>query len=49
MEEVKADTVSGALRGGETGVLSTVIRFGGRKVALPVLSDSTAATVMAGG
>ena len=49
LEEVKADTVSGALRGGETGVLSTVIRFGGRKVALPVLSDSTAATVMAGG
>ena len=49
LEEVKADAVSGALRGGETGVLSTVIRFGGRKVALPVLSDSTAATVMAGG
>lgn len=49
LAEVKADTVSSALRGGETGVLSTVLRFGGQKAALPVLSDSTAATVMAGG
>lgn len=44
-----ADTAKGAIRGGETGVLSSTLRFGGIKAALPVLSDATAATVMAGG
>lgn len=39
----------GAIRGGETGVLSSTLRFSGTKAALPVLSDLTAATVMAGG
>lgn len=49
LAEVGADTAKGAIRGGETGVLSSTLRFGGIKAALPVLSDATAATVMAGG
>lgn len=49
LAEVGADTAKGAIRGGETGVLSSTLRFSGTKAALPVLSDATAATVMAGG
>lgn len=49
LEEVGGDAVKGAVRGGETGVLSSLLRFGGQKAAVPILSDAAAATVMAGG
>lgn len=49
LAEVGGDTAAGALRGGETGALSAVLRVGGKRAGIPVLSDSTAATVMAGG
>ncbi len=49
LAEVKADTVQSTLRGGGTGVLSSAIRYGGQKAAVPVLPDSTAATIMAAG
>lgn len=49
LADVKADTVQNTLRGGGTGVLSSALRYGGQKAAIPVLSDSTAATVMAAG
>lgn len=49
LAEVKADTIQSTLRGSGTGVLSSALRYGGKKAAAPVLSDSTAATVMAAG
>ena len=49
LAEVGGDTAAGAVRGGETGVLSATLRWTGKKAGIPVLSDSTAATVMAGG
>ncbi len=47
--DVGADAVKGGVRGGATGVLSTAIRYKGIKAGSSLLSDSTAATVMAGG
>lgn len=49
LHDVGADAVSGAARGGATGVVSTAIRYHGVKSGSALLSDSTAATVMAGG
>lgn len=49
LADVGGDTVKGIVRGGGTGILSSIFRFGGAKAKLPVLADSTAATVMAGG
>ena len=47
--DVGADAVKGAVRGGATGVVSTAIRYKGIKAGSALLSDSMAATVMAGG
>ncbi len=47
--DVGVDAVKGAVRGGATGVISTAIRYEGIKKGSALLSDSTAATVMAGG
>lgn len=47
--DIGADTAKGAVRGAGTGLISSLIRFGGVKTKIPVLADSTAATVMAGG
>lgn len=47
--DVGADAAKGAIRGGATGVVSTAIRYKGIKAGSALLSDSAAATVMAGG
>ena len=49
LADVGADAVKGGLRGGATGAVSTVIRYQGIKKGSALLSDPTAATVMAGG
>lgn len=49
LADVGADAVKGGIRGGATGVVSTAIRYQGIKKGSALLSDSTAATVMAGG
>lgn len=49
LKDVGADAVKGGIRGGATGALSTTIRYKGVKAGNDLLSDSTAATVMAGG
>lgn len=49
LKDVGADAIKGGIRGGATGVLSTAIRYKGIKAGSALLSDSTAATVMAGG
>lgn len=46
--DVGVSSVKGGVRGGATGVLSSLIRYGGKKTQIPVVTDSTAATVMAG-
>lgn len=47
--EVGAEAAEGAVRGAATGAVSTAIRYHGIKNGSSLLSDSTAATVMAGG
>lgn len=47
--EVGSDALKGGARGGATGAISTAIRYQGIKSGSVLLSDSTAATVMAGG
>ena len=47
--DVGADAVKSGVKGGATGVVSTAIRYQGIKAGSALLSDSTAATVMAGG
>ena len=49
IEDVSKDVVKGAVRGGATGTISTAIRYKGMKSGIPILSDSTAATIMASG
>ena len=49
MVDVGVDAVKGGVRGAATGVVSTAIRYKGIKAGSALLSDSTAATVMAGG
>ncbi len=49
LADIGADAVKGGIRGGTTGVVSTAIRYQGVKSGSALLSDSTAATVMAGG
>lgn len=49
LHDVGADTIKGATRGGVTGIVSTAIRYRGIKAGSALLSDSAAATVMAGG
>ena len=49
LADVGADVVQSGVRGGATGALSTAIRYQGIKSGSALLSDSMAATVMAGG
>lgn len=49
LKDVGVDAIKSGARGGATGVISTAIRFKGIKAGSALLSDSTAATVMAGG
>ena len=47
MENLKCAAKKGALRGGGTGFLSSVLRIFGTKHAIPVIADATAATTIA--
>lgn len=47
--DVSKDIIKGAARGGTTGVISTAIRYEGIKTGNKILSDSSAATILAGG
>ena len=49
LSDVGADIVQSGVRGGATGALSTAIHYQGIKTGSALLSDSAAATVMAGG
>lgn len=49
IRDVGAETIKGTARGAGTGFLSSLIRIGSTKSNIPVLTDSAAATVMAGG
>lgn len=49
LADVGVDAAKSGLRGGATGALSTAIRYRGIKTGSAILSDSMAATVMAGG
>lgn len=49
ISDISADAAKSAVRGGATGVVSTAIRYHGYKAGNALLSDSTAATIMAGG
>lgn len=49
LADVGADVIHSGVRGGATGALSTAIRYKGIKAGSALLSDSMAATVMAGG
>ena len=48
LADVGMDAVKGGVRGAATGAISTAIRYQGIKTGSALLSDSTAATVMAG-
>lgn len=49
IKDVGADVVKSGARGGITGIISSVLRIGGAKHNIPVISDSCCATVMAAG
>lgn len=49
LHDVGADAIQSGVRGGATGMISTAIRYKGVKAGRSLLSDSIAATVMAGG
>lgn len=49
LKEVGVEVVKSGARGGATGFLSSILRIGGRKAAIPVISDASAATTIAGG
>lgn len=49
IHDVGIDAVESGMRGAATGAISSVIRYEGVKTGSTLLSDSTAATVMAGG
>lgn len=49
LADVGADVAKAGVRGAATGIISTRIRFKGVKTGNALLSDATAATVMAGG
>lgn len=49
IKDVGVDVVKGGARGGITGTLSAIFRIGGAKTAIPILADSSCATVMAAG
>lgn len=49
IKDIGVDVVKGGTRGGITGALSSAFRIGGAKAKIPLLSDSSCATVMAAG
>ena len=49
IKDVGVDVVKGGARGGITGALSAIFRIGGTRGVIPILTDSSCATVMAAG
>ena len=49
LKDIGVDTVKGSVRGGTTGFLSSLLRIGGTKAKVPIISDASAATAIAGG
>lgn len=49
LKDIGVTATKGALRGGFTGTLASLIRIKGKKAGIPVISDNCAATVIAGG
>lgn len=47
--EIGINVAEATAKGAGTGFISTAFRYGGTKAKIPILSDSAAATVMAGG
>ena len=49
IKDIGGEVVKGSARGGIIGAVSSVIRIGGTKAEIPLLTDSSCATVMAAG
>lgn len=49
IKDIGVEVVKGGARGGLIGTISSVFRIGGSKANIPILSDSSSATVMAAG
>ncbi len=47
IRDIGVDIVKGGARGGITGIFSSIFRIGGEKAKIPILADSSCATVMA--
>lgn len=49
LKDVGVEVAKSGVRGGTTGFLSSLLRIGGSKASIPVISDGCAATTIAGG
>lgn len=49
IKEVGIEVTKSGVKGGATGFLSSILRIGGRKANVPIISDAVAATTLAGG
>lgn len=49
IKDIGVEVVKSGARGGTTGFLSSILRIGGRKVAIPIISDASASTTIASG
>lgn len=49
IKDIGVEVVKSGAKGGATGFLSSILRIGGRKASIPIISDSSAATTIAGG
>ena len=49
LKDVGIQVTKSGIRGGATGFLSSLLRIGGSKASIPVISDGCAATTIAGG
>ncbi len=49
LKDVGVEVAKSGVRGGATGFLSSLLRIGGSKVSIPVISDGCVATTIAGG
>ncbi len=49
LKDVGVEVAKSGVRGGVTGFLSSILRIGGSKASIPVISDGCAATTIAGG
>lgn len=49
MNVIGVEVIKSGVRGVATGFLSSILRIGGRKAVIPVISDASASTTIAGG